>query len=119
MVHGGAVKIAVVGANGFVGRELSVALVAARYDVIALSRHAPEIAGAEARSVDVADEVALRTALAGCEVAFYLVHRSAAKTFAPAISSWRCASGELLQPWASDASFTSVGLAMTRSRSIS
>lgn len=30
-----------VGANGFVGRQLSVALVEARYDVIALSRRAP------------------------------------------------------------------------------
>ena len=74
-------RIAVVGANGFVGRKLSVALVAARYDVIALSRHAPEIAGAEARSVDVADEAALRTALAGCEVAFYLVHSLSGEDF--------------------------------------
>ena len=81
MVHGGAVKIAVVGANGFVGRELTVALVAARYDVIALSRRAPEIAGAEGRSVDVADEAALRTALAGCETAFYLVHSLSAEDF--------------------------------------
>ena len=74
-------KIAVVGANGFVGRELTVALVAARYDVIALSRRAPEIAGAEGRSVDVADEAALRTALAGCEIAFYLVHSLSTEDF--------------------------------------
>ena len=67
-------RVAVVGANGFVGRKLSVALVEGPYDVIALSRRAPEIAGAEGRSVDVADEVALQSALAGCEVAFYLVH---------------------------------------------
>jgi uncharacterized protein YbjT (DUF2867 family) len=67
-------RVAVVGANGFVGRQLSVALVKAQYDVIALSRRAPEIAGAEGRSVDVADEVALQGALGGCEVAFYLVH---------------------------------------------
>jgi uncharacterized protein YbjT (DUF2867 family) len=67
-------RIAVVGANGFVGRELSAALVEAHYDVIALSRRAPEIAGATGQSVDVADEVSLQSALAGCEVAFYLVH---------------------------------------------
>ena len=67
-------RIAVVGANGFVGRELTVALVEAQYEVIAISRRAPEIAGAEGHSVDVADEAALTSALAGCEIAFYLVH---------------------------------------------
>jgi uncharacterized protein YbjT (DUF2867 family) len=81
VVHGEAVRIAVVGANGFVGRELTVALVEARYDVIALSRRAPEVAGAEGRSVDVADEAALRTALAGCEIAFYLVHSLSSEDF--------------------------------------
>jgi uncharacterized protein YbjT (DUF2867 family) len=81
VVHGEAVRIAVVGANGFVGRELTAALVEARYDVIALSRRAPEIAGAEGRSVDVADEAGLRTALAGCEAAFYLVHSLSSEDF--------------------------------------
>jgi len=71
----------VVGANGFVGRELSIALVKAKYDVIALSRHAPEIAGATGRSVDVADAVSLQSALAGCEVAFYLVHSLSSEDF--------------------------------------
>jgi uncharacterized protein YbjT (DUF2867 family) len=66
--------VAVVGASGFVGRALSVALVEAQYDVIALSRRAPEIAGVTGRSVDVADGASLQSALAGCEVAFYLVH---------------------------------------------
>ena len=80
-MHGEAVKIAVVGANGFVGRELTVALVAAQYNVIAISRRAPEIAGAEGRSVDVVDEEALRTALAGCEIAFYLVHSLSSEDF--------------------------------------
>src|SRR5665213_4566199 len=72
--HGGGVRVAVVGANGFVGRKLSVALVETDYDVIALSRRAPEIAGATGRAVDVADEAAVTIALDGCEVAFYLVH---------------------------------------------
>ncbi len=67
-------RIAVVGANGFVGRALTVALIEAGHDVIALSRRAPEIAGADGRSVDVADETSLRGALAGCEISFYLVH---------------------------------------------
>ena len=74
-------RVAVVGASGFVGRELSVALVKAEYDVIALSRRAPEIAGATGRAVDVADEVSLQSALVGCEVAFYLVHSLSAEDF--------------------------------------
>ena len=74
-------RIAVVGATGFVGRKLSHALVEAGHDVIALSRRAPEIAGAEGRSIDVADEMALRGALAGCETAFYLVHSLSAEDF--------------------------------------
>ena len=67
-------RVAVVGANGFVGRKLTVALVEADYDVIALSRRVPEIAGAAGRAVDVADEAGVTIALHGCEIAFYLVH---------------------------------------------
>jgi uncharacterized protein YbjT (DUF2867 family) len=74
-------RVAVVGANGFVGRELSAAFVEAKYDVIALSRRAPEIAGATGLSVDVADGDALQHALAGCEVAFYLVHSLSVEDF--------------------------------------
>jgi uncharacterized protein YbjT (DUF2867 family) len=79
--YGRAVKIAVAGANGFVGRALAVALVEARHDVIALSRRAPKVPGAHGRRVDVADETALRSALAGCEIAFYLVHSLGSKDF--------------------------------------
>ena len=67
-------RVAVVGANGFVGRKLTVGLVEADYDVVALSRRVPEIAGATGRAVDVADEADVTVALHGCEVAFYLVH---------------------------------------------
>ena len=81
VVHAGAVRIAVVGANGFVGRALTAALVEAGHDVLALSRRAPQVAGADGRSVDVADEAALRTALAGCQVAFYLVHSLSSADF--------------------------------------
>ena len=70
-----------VGASGFVGRELSNVLVEAQFEVIALSRRAPEIAGATGRSVDVADGASLRSALAGCEIAFYLVHSLSAEDF--------------------------------------
>jgi uncharacterized protein YbjT (DUF2867 family) len=75
------VRVAVVGATGFVGRELTRALVEAHYDVVALSRRAPEIAGATGLAVDVADEAAVKTALDSCEVAFYLVHSLSAEDF--------------------------------------
>jgi uncharacterized protein YbjT (DUF2867 family) len=74
-------RVAVVGASGFVGQQLSIALVEAQYEVIALSRRAPEIAGATGRSVDVADGASLRSALAGCEIAFYLVHSLSTEDF--------------------------------------
>ena len=70
-----------VGASGFVGRELTGALVEAHYDVVALSRRAPEIAGAIGLAVDVADEADVKTALDSCEVAFYLVHSLSAEDF--------------------------------------
>ena len=70
-----------VGASGFVGRELTSALVEAHYDVVALSRRAPEIAGAIGLAVDVADEADVKTALDSCEVAFYLVHSLSAEDF--------------------------------------
>ena len=67
-------RIAVLGASGFVGRALSIALTGASHDVIAIARHPPEIPGTRGRAVDVADEHALRDALSGCEIAYYLVH---------------------------------------------
>jgi uncharacterized protein YbjT (DUF2867 family) len=74
VVHRTDVRIAVIGASGFVGRALSIALTAAAHDVIVIARHPPEVPGTEARTVDVGDEAALCDALSGCEVAYYLVH---------------------------------------------
>lgn len=74
-------RTAVVGANGFIGGALAVRLVEAEHDVVALSRSGPEIDGADCRSVDVADEKALESALAGCEAAFYLVHSLSSEGF--------------------------------------
>ena len=67
-------RLAVVGASGFVGRALSAALAAAGHEVVAISRQGPGIPGTEGRAVDVGDESALREALTGCGVAYYLVH---------------------------------------------
>ena len=74
MVHRKEVRIAVIGASGFVGRALSIELATAAHDVIAIARHPTEIPGARSLAVDVADEDALRDALSGCEIAYYLVH---------------------------------------------
>ncbi|MCZ7526471.1 MAG: SDR family oxidoreductase [Acidimicrobiia bacterium] len=71
------VRIAVAGAGGFVGRALVPRLVAAGHRVVALGRRPealPRGDGVEARPVDVGDPGALAAALAGVDVAFYLVH---------------------------------------------
>ena len=68
------VRIAVVGASGFVGRALLIGLGDAGHEVVALSRHPRELSGTDARAVDVGDETALRAALDGCAIAYYLVH---------------------------------------------
>ncbi|HET8651231.1 MAG TPA: NAD(P)H-binding protein [Gaiellaceae bacterium] len=67
-------RVVVFGATGFIGRAL-LPLVAADHDVVAVSRsaHPPDdqITWAEA---DVTDAEAVRRALDGAEVAYYLVH---------------------------------------------
>jgi uncharacterized protein YbjT (DUF2867 family) len=67
-------RIAVIGATGFVGRNLIAALIAQHHEVVAISRSDPDVVGAERRLVDVADASALEDALANCQTAFYLVH---------------------------------------------
>ncbi|HET9732190.1 MAG TPA: DUF2867 domain-containing protein [Acidimicrobiales bacterium] len=75
------VRIAVVGATGFVGRALSAALVDEGHEVVALSRRPSDVGGAMSVAVDVADEPALQGHLTGCEVAFYLVHSLSTEDF--------------------------------------
>ncbi|WP_433781202.1 NAD(P)H-binding protein [Actinomycetospora sp. CA-101289] len=68
-------KVLVAGASGFVGARLSPALEAAGHSVRAMTRRPAGYRGVgEAVAGDVGDPASLRTALAGCEVAFYLVH---------------------------------------------
>ena len=73
--------MAVVGASGFVGRAISSALAAAAYDVVAISRHLPDIPGAEGHSIDVGDKEKLAESLQGCEVVYYLVHSLSGDAF--------------------------------------
>lgn len=74
LVHGEVMRVAVVGASGFVGRALSSALVEAGHEVLALARRPQDIAGTRSCPVDVAHEEDVREYLVGCEVAYYLVH---------------------------------------------
>jgi uncharacterized protein YbjT (DUF2867 family) len=68
-------KILVAGASGFVGRRLATALAAGGHDVMAMTRHPDRYAGAGTPvRADVSDPASLGPAMAGCEVAYYLVH---------------------------------------------
>lgn len=71
------VRVAIVGASGFVGSTLTTKMAEAGHTVVAIGRrlHAlPSGSSIEPRAVDVADHDALRQALTGCEAAYYLVH---------------------------------------------
>jgi uncharacterized protein YbjT (DUF2867 family) len=74
--------IAVLGATGFIGRSLVPAL-AERADVIAVSRHgdAPEGENVRAVAGDATDPAAMRRALEGVDVVYYLVHSLGAAEF--------------------------------------
>lgn len=72
-------KIAVLGASGYVGSHLVPALVDAGYEVRAASRRAEVLesrnwSGVEAVSADALEPDTLAPLLAGCDVAYYLVH---------------------------------------------
>jgi uncharacterized protein YbjT (DUF2867 family) len=72
----------VLGATGFVGRALVPAL-ARRGEVVAVSRagDAPESNGVTAVAADAADGAAVRRALEGVDVVYYLVHSLGAANF--------------------------------------
>jgi uncharacterized protein YbjT (DUF2867 family) len=75
-------KALVTGATGFVGRHLAPALAAAGHDVTAMTRRPASYKGAGvAIAGDIGDPASLGAALAGQEVAFYLVHSLADADF--------------------------------------
>jgi len=75
-------RIAVLGATGFVGRAL-VPVLAERAEVVAVSRNGgPEQPGVRQVRAHVTDASALRPALDGAEVVFHLVHSLGSPDFA-------------------------------------
>jgi uncharacterized protein YbjT (DUF2867 family) len=77
-----AVKVLVAGASGFVGRRLCPALAGAGHDVVAMTRNPAGYAGTGTPvHADVHDPATLGTAMAGCQVAYYLVHSLADADF--------------------------------------
>ncbi|MGO8864078.1 MAG: DUF2867 domain-containing protein [Acidimicrobiales bacterium] len=73
-------KIAIAGAGGYVGRLLARRLARTGHSVVALARQPaglPSGGGVRAIGVDVSDVEAAAAALAGVDVAFYLVHAMA------------------------------------------
>ena len=68
-------KVLVAGASGFVGRRLCPALIAAGYDVQAMTRRPASYEGGSAAVYgDVHDPQTLKDALTGFQAAYYLVH---------------------------------------------
>jgi uncharacterized protein YbjT (DUF2867 family) len=74
--------VLVTGASGFIGSHLATALVDAGYRVRAMTRHPKAYEGAgDAVAGDVMDPDSLSAALAGVDVAYYLVHSLGADDF--------------------------------------
>ncbi len=75
--------VLVAGASGFVGAHLSAALIAAGHQVRAMTRRPESYAGpgTPVRG-DIGEPESVAAALAGCEVAYYLVHSLEAGDFA-------------------------------------
>lgn len=75
-------QVLVTGASGFVGGRLAPALVEEGHRVRAMTRRPESYSGAgEPVAGDVSDEASLRSALEGCEAAYYLVHSLDAADF--------------------------------------
>ena len=75
VAEAGGVRVLVTGASGFVGGRLAPALVEAGHEVRAMTRRPERYSGAGTPVAgDVSDEASLRTALDGCDAAYYLVH---------------------------------------------
>ena len=71
--------VAIAGASGFVGRALTAHLLERGHNVTALGRSASSLStDARTIDVDVGDDVAITSALAGADMAYYLVHSMAA-----------------------------------------
>jgi uncharacterized protein YbjT (DUF2867 family) len=77
------VRVAVIGATGFIGRALVPAL-AETHEVVAVSRRgdAIEHKGVQRVAADAGDASSIRRALDGVEVAYYLVHSLGAPRYA-------------------------------------
>lgn len=68
-------RVLLTGSTGFVGSHLAPALVAAGHDVLAMTRHPGDYAGAgQAVFGDTSDAGSLDAAASGCDAAYYLVH---------------------------------------------
>lgn len=83
-------KIAVAGATGYIGGRLVPRLVQEGHEVVCLARRPDKLDGrlwrdkVEVRYGDVLKPESLEAALAGCDVAYYLVHSLGASDFAAA-----------------------------------
>jgi uncharacterized protein YbjT (DUF2867 family) len=77
------VRVAVLGASGFIGRAL-VPVLARRHEVVAVSRsgRADERPGVTSVAADVTETGALRRALESADVVYYLVHSLGSPDFA-------------------------------------
>jgi uncharacterized protein YbjT (DUF2867 family) len=77
------VRILVTGATGFVGREVTAALVDAGHEVRAGARRPQAYQGkGDAVALDVSDRSSIEAALDGCDAAYYLVHSMEGGDFA-------------------------------------